>query len=136
MILSTEPSEKKKKQKEIQTPQPCCQVKSGILEHSSFLFSTAKMVALWSLVAGFAFLQLARATGPQIVQDLQALLSSTSEIVLTSDASYTADFTQRFSVSRPPSFVVAVKPVTVTDVQQVVRYSLPVLYGSSRDKNT
>jgi hypothetical protein len=115
MILSAERSAKKRNKKNT-----CCQVKSGLLEHSSFPFSTAKMVALWSLVAGFASLQLARATGPQIVQDLQALLSSTSEIVLTSDASYTADFTQRFSVSKPPSYVVAVKPVTVTDVQQVV----------------
>ncbi|KAK4203209.1 6-hydroxy-D-nicotine oxidase [Triangularia verruculosa] len=87
------------------------------------------MATLWSLfVVVVAYLQLARAissnSGRQIVQDLSAQLSSGSEVILASDASYANNFTQRFSVSRPPSFSVAVKPVSAVDVRQVVQYAL------------
>ncbi|GAB1312716.1 FAD-linked oxidoreductase azaL [Madurella fahalii] len=84
------------------------------------------MAGLWPLLAGFAYLHLARAVSdPQaIAGDLRALLSPQSQIVMTSDASYHTDFVQRFSISRPPSFDVAVKPVSAADVSQVVWYAL------------
>ncbi|KAK4180906.1 6-hydroxy-D-nicotine oxidase [Triangularia setosa] len=87
------------------------------------------MTPLWSLfVVVVAYLQLARAisskSGPQIVQDLSAQLSNGSDVILASDASYAKDFTQRFSVSKPPSFAVAVKPAHAADVRQVVQYAL------------
>ncbi|KAK0701960.1 hypothetical protein B0T26DRAFT_865985 [Lasiosphaeria miniovina] len=62
-------------------------------------------------------------TPQQIVRDLQARLSPGSEIVLTSDPGYARDFTQRFAIATPPAYVVGVKPVAVSDVQAVVRYS-------------
>lgn len=59
-------------------------------------------------------------TAQQIGQDLQSQLSSGSEIVATSQATYDADFTPRYSISAPPSYVVGVRAALVDDVQKTV----------------
>ncbi|KAM7212104.1 6-hydroxy-D-nicotine oxidase [Rhypophila decipiens] len=103
------------------------------------------MVALWSfIVAGLGHLKVVQAAlaagatssppsmpGPQIARDLANRISSGSQVALASDVTFSTDFTQRFSVSRPPSYIVAVKPRLVTDVRQIVQYArsnrIPIL---------
>ncbi|RYP57382.1 hypothetical protein DL769_009519 [Monosporascus sp. CRB-8-3] len=61
-------------------------------------------------------------TSPQtIYDDLRAILSSESEVVLTQDPTYTRDFTPRYNTAGEPSYIVGVKPALVTDVQRVVQ---------------
>lgn len=59
-------------------------------------------------------------TGQQIAQDLRASLSAGSAVYLPSDPGYATDTTPRWDVYAPPTYVVAVKPGLVEDVQKVV----------------
>ncbi len=62
---------------------------------------------------------------PQSVEDdLKALLSSNSEVVLRSNPTYTEDFTPRYNTAGEPTYIVGVKPALVTDVQKVVSHSI------------
>ena len=85
------------------------------------------MVTLLPLVLVLVvFLQLpvawAALTAQQIAHDLQAALSSGSDVVLTSDGTaYAAgNFTPRYNIVDAPTYIVAVKPILATDVQKVV----------------
>lgn len=64
-------------------------------------------------------------TSEEIQADLSRLLSSGSDIILTSHGSYSTDFTQRWTVyvDVEPTYSVAAKPATVEDVQAIVRYA-------------
>lgn len=64
-------------------------------------------------------------TSQQIHIDLANTLSSGSEVVLTTDPSYTTDFTQRWTVysKAEPAYDAAVKPVTATDIQKIIQYA-------------
>lgn len=62
-------------------------------------------------------------TGQQIVDGLSPSLSSGSAVYLASDPAYAKQITPRWDVYDPPTYVVAVKPAVVEDVQAVVRLS-------------
>jgi FAD/FMN-containing dehydrogenase len=64
-------------------------------------------------------------TPEEIRADLSGQLSSGSEIILTSNGSYSTGFTQRWTVyvDAEPTYSVAAKPVTVEDVQAIVQYA-------------
>lgn len=64
-------------------------------------------------------------TSQQIHIDLAKTLSSGSEVVLTTDPSYATSFTQRWTVysKAEPSYDIAVKPATATDVQKIIQYA-------------
>ena len=61
-------------------------------------------------------------TAAQIASDLQNKLSPASLVVLTSDTeTYARNFTPRYDVAAPPTYMVGVKVSTTADVQKVVR---------------
>jgi hypothetical protein len=64
-------------------------------------------------------------TSQQIQTDLARILSSSSEVLVTSNLSYPTDFTQRWTIyaDARPTYSVAVKPSTVKDVQKIVHYA-------------
>ncbi|KAJ6278828.1 hypothetical protein J3E71DRAFT_393846 [Bipolaris maydis] len=64
-------------------------------------------------------------TSQQIHIDLAKTLSSGSEVVLTTDPSYATSFTQRWTVysKAEPSYDIAMKPATTTDVQKIIQYA-------------
>lgn len=73
------------------------------------------------LLAGLASLPCALAlTGQQIAAGLKPSLSSGSAVYLASDSQYAKEVTPRWDVYDPPTYVVAVKPAIVEDVQAVV----------------
>lgn len=77
---------------------------------------------LWALLAlGHATVSARPLTGQQIAEDLRSQLSTASEIISPSEASYATDFTPRYNIAAPPTYIVAVKPALVTDIQTTVR---------------
>ncbi|TVY87011.1 FAD-linked oxidoreductase, partial [Lachnellula willkommii] len=62
-------------------------------------------------------------TGSQIAQDLKASLSAGSHVFLPSDPAYANETTARWEITAPPTYVVAVKPDSIVDVQKVVNYA-------------
>jgi hypothetical protein len=80
------------------------------------------MASFEALVVGLVYLSCAvlALTGQQIAQDLQASLSTGSGIYLSSNPEYNIKITPRWDVYDPPTYVVAVKPALVGDVQKVV----------------
>lgn len=79
----------------------------------------------WALLAlGHATVFARPLTGQQIADDLRSQLSTASEIISPSEASYATDFTPRYNIAAPPMYTVAVKPAFVTDVQTTVSYLL------------
>lgn len=67
---------------------------------------------------------LAIASPALMVQDIKSLLSSGSEVILTSDPNYAVDFQARFETSAPPSYIIGVKPALISDVQKIVCISM------------
>jgi len=59
-------------------------------------------------------------TGSKIAQDLTARLSAGSHVFLPSDPAYANQTTSRWEITAPPTYVVAVKPDSIVDVQKVV----------------
>ena len=61
----------------------------------------------------------------QIQADLINTLSRGSEVVFTTDHSYSTNFTQRWSIYSEcdPTYNVAAKPATTKDVQTIVKYA-------------
>ncbi|TVY40550.1 FAD-linked oxidoreductase [Lachnellula occidentalis] len=62
-------------------------------------------------------------TGPQIAQDLKKSLSAGSEVFLPSDPAYANQTTARWEITAAPTYVVAVKPDSIVDVQKIVKYA-------------
>lgn len=79
-------------------------------------------VFLWALLValGHATIFARPLTGQQIAENLRSQLSTASEIISPSEASYATDFTPRYNIAAPPTYIVAVKPALVTDVQTIV----------------
>lgn len=75
-----------------------------------------------ALAVGIAYLSCVALalTGQQIAADLQAFLSSGSSVYLPSDPDYAENTTTRWDVYAPPTYVVAVKPALIEDIQKVV----------------
>lgn len=81
-----------------------------------------RSVLLWALLAlGHAAVSARPLTGQHIAEDLRSQLSTASEIISPSEASYATDFTPRYNIAASPTYIVAVKPALVTDVQITVR---------------
>lgn len=60
-------------------------------------------------------------TGPRITEDLRAQLSPRAEVVNTTDSAvWPEEFRPRYNIVAPPTYIVAVKPATVGDVQKLV----------------
>lgn len=84
-----------------------------------------KHTLAWLSIVSCSTLALAK-TAEQIRNDLQALLSSSSKVVLTGSPDYaSSNFTQRWTLYEPalPTYNVAAKPATVQDVQKIVVYA-------------
>ena len=59
-------------------------------------------------------------TGKQIAAYFETHLSGLSQVYLPGSTNYTQDVTPRWDLYRTPSYVVAVKPASVSDVRIVV----------------
>ncbi|KAK8036947.1 FAD-dependent oxidase [Apiospora marii] len=80
----------------------------------------------WGLVA-FAPSALVLAE-PQTVYDaLKAVLSPSSEIMLTSDDAYQKDFAPRYNLAEAPTYIVGVKPAVAEDVNYSRDSNIPML---------
>jgi hypothetical protein len=61
-----------------------------------------------------------RVTPADIKQYFEENLSQGSEVYLPEDSGYATEITQRWNTLEPPTYLVAVKPATDTDVLEVV----------------
>jgi FAD/FMN-containing dehydrogenase len=77
------------------------------------------------LIASVLTRQALAVTSQQILTDLSSVLSNTSQVIVTTDASYRTDFTQRWSIysQAEPTYTVAAKPATAGDVQKILQYA-------------
>ena len=81
----------------------------------------ASLLFITSTLAQHAF----AVTPQQIHADLANVLSRESEVVFTTDPSYSTNFTQRWTVysGADPTYTIAAKPATIKDVQTIVQYA-------------
>ncbi|RYP89867.1 hypothetical protein DL770_004019 [Monosporascus sp. CRB-9-2] len=82
------------------------------------------LVAVLTFLEAITCVVWAQMSPQTIYDDLRAILSSGSEVVLKEDPTYTRDFTPRYNTAGEPSYVVGVKPALVTDVQRVLTYAV------------
>lgn len=60
-------------------------------------------------------------TGQEVADYFTQSLTSESEVFLPTDGNYSVETTQRWTTYKEPTYIVAVKPATESDIQSVVR---------------
>jgi len=82
--------------------------------------------ASFVLITSVLARQVLAVTTQQVVTDLSSNLSNGSQVVFTTDSSYSTDFTQRWSIydKAEPAYAVAAKPATARDLQTILRYAI------------
>lgn len=83
------------------------------------------------LLCSLGLTTLSSAATHNITSIFSSSLSPGAQIFLPSDTNYTEDVTQRWTTYDAPTYIGAIKPATVKDIQNIVRRRLPFNYQTT-----